>query len=85
MNTHIHIARGVVFTYADAAKWPRDVPYPHAGGCPGCFNEKLCFVCGGGLDANRCANGCCGACHRAHCTSSGDSAHGDPTADTEKS
>jgi hypothetical protein len=44
-------------------------PYPHAGGCPDCREERVCNFCGKpiGQDRGRCTNGRCSMCHAAVC------------------
>lgn len=58
----------------------RKIPYPHAGGCDGCYEARDCNACGASFDRdnNRCTNGRCGKCHNAFCTPGGstDRGHG---------
>jgi DNA-directed RNA polymerase subunit RPC12/RpoP len=58
--------------------WPGTTPgewlaHPHAGGCAGCREDKVCNVCGRPVLARtRCTNGRCPECHSRVCTSGGD-------------
>lgn len=64
------------FDDAGHVPWGRDRTlvdgYPHAGGCAGCREHRVCNVCGGDFDrVGNCTNGRCGRCHQAVCTMGG--------------
>ena len=47
--------------------------HPHAGGCDGCREARICNACGDPITtANRCTNGRCHDCHVGICTPGGE-------------